>query len=245
MIELNPRTGELFKESELLDDSRVLYYITHSITITEALKESLTLLSIKRMLSRYPSLMRLTDWTNNFMAQASRVESRIGIIRDASKAYAPSEIQYLHMQMRTMTVHHELTGNAIFDDHGFRMEYVDKPHVSVDAGVSLSGYSDEGLQSLSYTPIREVFYLSIKMMNDKVAISRDWANEQRNGLDYSRNHRVEQEVDGCSISLLDMLMSIMMDLNLDDEEDRLSDIEMLQGRIDTQPKEENPENNGQ
>lgn len=268
MIELNPRTGELFKESELLDDSRVLYYITHSITITEALKESFTLLSIKRLLSRYPSLMRLTDWTDNFMAQAARVEPRIGIIRDASKAYAPSEIQYLHLEMRTATAYTELTGHAMFDDGPFRMEYEDKPHMSVNAGVSLSGYSAEGLQSLSYTPIREVFYLPIRMVNDKVVITHtpmkevfylpikvdndevtinhnDWANELCNKLDFTRQQRYEHESEECSISLLDMLMSIMMDLNLDDEDDRLRDIEMLKGRVETLPREENPETDGQ
>lgn len=231
MINFNPRTGELFNDSELLEDGLVLCYITHTLKIVPDTERFFSLLSIKRLLNRYPSLMLLTDWTQSFMAQAASVELRIGIMKAAGQEYKPSEIQYLKLQKRRAARFCELTGHTNFDSNTMFMSYEDVPFTDINIGDSLSGHSHEGDQSLSYTPIREIFYIPIRIENDLNVSTRDYANEARNHIDYSQHEHIETLGLDSTLTVQDVLMAIMMDVNLDDEDDRLDDIEMLQGRL--------------
>ncbi|MDU8350928.1 hypothetical protein RYA05_03350 [Pseudomonas syringae pv. actinidiae] len=233
MIRFNPRTGEFLRDSVSLTDDIVLSYTSNNFKLVDDSEQHFSLLSIKRMFKRYPSLMKLTDWTESFMEQAQNIEARIGILRDSKQPFGPSEIQCLELQRSTRINVSELTAKSVMLDNGFKLTHRDEQHVDANTSESFSGYSQEGQLSLSYTPIREIFYLPIRVLNDHVMITRDYANENRDDMDYSRHQRDEYSLNECSMSIQQMLMAIMMDVNLDDEEDRLDVIEMIKDRLDS------------
>lgn len=233
MIRFNPRTGEFLRDSMSLTDDIVLSYISHKFELVDNSEPSFSLLSVKRMLKRYPSMMKLTDWTESFMAQAERVEPRIGILRDSGKPFGPSEIQYLLLQRGTILNISELTTKSILHDNGFKLTYQDAQDVKANTSESFSGYSLDGHQSLSYTPIKDIFYLPIKILNDHVMTTRDYANAARDDLDYSRHEREEYDLKDCTISIQQMIMAIMMDVNLDEPDDLEDASNMIQERLDS------------
>jgi hypothetical protein len=235
MITFNARTGEVFRDEELVCDDKILEN-THSIfQLAPGTESNFSLLSVKRLLTKYPTLRLLTSWTDSFMAHAEKVPARVGVIRPADQAWGEGEIQYLTLQQYGITSKNELTGHADFDDpeNGFRMVWSDTPSMSVNVGTHFCGHSIAGDQSLSYTPLRDVFYQPIKILNDKYKLELNYATEDRTNIDYERRELHIFMANAHSLSLGDMIMAIMMDLNLDDDEQLEDDLEMLRGRLDS------------
>jgi hypothetical protein len=113
--------------------------------------------------------------------------------------------------------------------------------MSISMGAHFCGHSTEGDQSLSYTPLRDVFYQPIKLLNDKFTLELNYATEDRTTIDYDRRELHTFETSAHSLSLKDMIMAIMMDLNLDDNEQLDADLEMLRGRLDSCSTDEEDE----
>jgi hypothetical protein len=243
MITFNARTGEVFRDEELVCDSKILENTHSTFQLVSGTEGNFSLLSVKRLLTKYPTLKLLTSWTESFMEHAEKVPARIGVIRPADQAWNEGEIQYLTLQQCGITSKNELTGHANFDDpeHGFRMVWTDTPSMSISMGAHFCGHSTEGDQSLSYTPLRDVFYQPIKLLNDKFTLELNYATEDRTTIDYDRRELHTFETSAHSLSLKDMIMAIMMDLNLDDNEQLDADLEMLRGRLDSCSTDEEDE----
>lgn len=242
MITFNARTGEVFRDEELVCDNKILENTHSTFQLAPGTENNFSLLSVKRLLTKYPALRLLTSWTDSFMEHAEKVPARIGVIRPADKTWGEGEIQYLTLQQCGITSKNELTGHANFDDpeNGFRMVWTDTPSMSISVGTHFCGYSTVGNQSLSYTPLRDVFYQPIKLLNDKFTLELNYATDDRINIDYERRELHKFEANTHSLSLGDVIMAIMMDLNLDDDEQLEADLEMLRGRLDscTQDEEE-------
>lgn len=233
MLTFNPRTGDILKDSEVISDNKILYYIDYGLELESGSEKNFSLLSIKRMLKKYPSLKKLTEWSESFMEQAEKVASRIGIIKDCDHEWEDHEIQYLVLEKCFSTEYCDLTACADFDaPDGIGMTYTDVPSLRQRISESLSGFSIAGNQSLSLTPLKDVFYMPIKILNDKKKLFQHFATEDRAGIDYKKSKRLKLESSKSSISIGGMLTAIMMDLCLDDEEDRADRFHMIKELAD-------------
>lgn len=235
MITFNARTGDVFRDEELVCDNRILENTHSTFQFVSGTEGNFSLLSVKRLLTKYPTLRLLTSWTDSFMKHAEKVPARIGVIRPADQVWTEGEIQYLTLQKCGITSKNELTGHANFDDpeHGFRMVWTDTPSMSISVGTHFCGHSTAGNQSLSYTPLRDVFYQPIKLLNDQFTLELNYATDDRTTIDYEKRELHKFEANTHSLSLGDVIMAIMMDLNLDDDEQLESDLDMLRGRLDS------------
>jgi hypothetical protein len=243
MIHFNTKSGEIFKEDRLLTNEDVIKYASETVTLVEGTEDNFSFLSIKRMLNIYPSLMQFTDWTESFMEKAKHIQSRIGVLYDANHAWKPHEIRSLTLQKTTRMNWMEMSLREHFDEerNPIFMSWEDEPSFDCHTSSGLSGVSDDGDQSLSYTPLHQIFYMPIKILNDEGIKDFNYAAEGRTQLDYSKRDRTVYTAKDHSINLIDMLITLMMDINLDPEDELEATLDMLRERNDGSLNQDDPE----
>ncbi len=231
MLILNPLTGQLFdkKENRLVANDEVLMFIRDLFTVNEDLKHRLTLHSFRKMFECYPALMALNGWADDFMAFDYKKLPRFVLLNNAvdsnscDKLFLQRKIDVADSELTFLDVDFiEKSENVINIDgsrtrtFSIKMDYKDQPSIEIDDSTDLFYIKDNEVQSLSFTRLDEIYWKPIEILNAQYSMTKMYANADRSSIGHSEVSDYIQETP--ELKLDSVIHTILMDVNLDDEE---------------------------
>ncbi|MFK4135986.1 hypothetical protein ACI2KR_27430 [Pseudomonas luteola] len=232
MIAINGRTGELFLDGKLVEDSEVLWYLNYQFSVVEQSEEYFCLQTVYRLLKRYPNLAKLNGWSAAFIDKASQIQPKIGLVGKAPLENSEC-LSGLAIGRQCFVEISEMTCVSVDFDNGVKLSFENKPSTKVMEYPSMWGYIDdmENHDSLSYRHLEDLYYLPIRLVNKVTKVTMSYANEARNNLDYARHTQSSFKADVTGLSLHDLIYVVMMELNLEDSDDIDEVVDVIQDRL--------------
>lgn len=212
------KTGYLsFPEVGVIGSHEALYYVNDTLCFTNL--EFFTLVSIKRLLTNYPDLQKLSPQSAKFLEVARAARPVIGVVTHEGSPLKNSRLR----MSNDLTVNHNdhRTLDVIFpDDDGegfpgisFKLapghEIISKQHFQLLRVLS-SGeeYSSE------YTNVLELFHLPIEVMSKTSSLTQEFGNAALNGWDAAKRVRFTSEEVVQDITLHDIACKLFDEIDV-------------------------------
>ena len=249
MLVFSPRFTQVSIDDQVLNDLDVLMHLDDEFAVADGEQHLFNLMSIRRLLLKYPSLQRLNGWSKSLIEQGQRLEMRV--VRDLPAASNTKPYTQLTLQKDLILNRFELTpflketprdnvvdllGNA---STSAGIGFKDIPSVSFSNGVSLFATDGGEDISLSMTRLADIATLPIVLAPATHELIEVFANHDRTQPDYENVRREKTTMPRADICLREVIHAVLMDINLDDEEDYTDEMDYLRRMIRCL----NPDNN--
>lgn len=241
MLVFSPRLTQISINDQVLNDLDVLMHLDYEFTVADGEQHLFNLMSLRRLLIRYPNLQMINGWSKSLIEQGQKLEMRV--VSELSRANKSSPIVQLTLQKVRVLSRSELTPyleevprDNILDLRGHvststRICFKDIPSVDFSDGVYLAGIDGERSLSLSMTRLADIFYTPIALAPATFEQIDTFANQDRTGLDHANVKREKTTLTSHDLCLREVIHALLMDINLDDEDDFNDDMDHLRRMI--------------
>lgn len=210
MLHLNPNTGSISFGNVTLKDAEILSRMSESICLEPGTESNFNLQSIQLLLEKYPTLQQLGKRAHYFLqamlqpAQPSPALDSLALRRYSTVSESELSVVKVHMPL--------VNGQIQIDS-------LPIPSVSLRTGVYFSGRKhgevhDIGLLGI---PVSALKQLPIQIGQDEVLMTKTYAVAGTSEIDDSRTTQQNYLEKNTTISLQEMLMTILIELYLEDE----------------------------
>lgn len=219
MIQFNAKNGLVMHKATVLDNSNILSHITHKVVLEPGTEKDFTLQSLKSLLEQYPILQQLAGRSKRFLEQFEEepnAERFYSIDSMILRRHTYVQINELTLASTEIVRTKQKDKNKGLVNSNFVTTYEAMPSTKVDTGVYLSGKKDDEKDSFSLMgfPISEVKDLPIIIGADEIAVTHDFANAEKNDIDYSQHQREEYLQKDHTITLLELIETILIEVYL-------------------------------
>lgn len=241
MLVFSPRFTQVSIDDQVLTDLDVLLHIDDEFAVADGEQHLFNLMSIRRLLLKYPNLQLLNGWSKSLIEHGQKLE--MTVVRRLPGARNPKSYSQLSLQKHRVLSRSDLTpcltetprGNVL-DLQGqvstsCGIGFKDVPSVDFSDGVYFTGMSGDQSVSLSMTRLADICYAPIVLEPATFEQIDILANESRTGLDYANTRRETTTLPGADICLREVIHAVLMDINLDDEEDFNEEMDHLRRMV--------------
>lgn len=241
MLVFSPRFTQVSINDQVLTDLDVLLHIDDEFTVADGEQHLFNLMSIRRLLLKYPNLQLLNGWSKSLIEHGQKLE--MSVVRDLPGANKPKHYAQLSLQKHSVLSRTEMTPylsatprENVLDLQGQAststgIGFKDVPRVDFYQAVDFSGIGDGESVSLSMTRLADICYAPIVLELATHEVIEITANQSRTELDYANTKREKITMASADICLREVIHAVLMDINLDDEEDFNEEMDHLRRMI--------------
>lgn len=241
MLVYSPRLTQVSIDDHVLTDLDVLLHIDDEFYVADGEQHLFNLMSIRRLLLKYPNLQLLNGWSKSLIEQGQKLE--MTVVRDLPGARKAKPYAQLSLQKHSVLTRFDLTPylsetprDNVLDLQGqistsTGIRFRDVPKVDFSGGVDLSGMDDGQIVGLSMTRLADICYAPIVLEPATHELIDIPANQSRTEPDYANTRREMTTLPSADICLREVIHAVLMDINLDDEEDFREEMDHLRRMV--------------
>ncbi|WP_408602227.1 hypothetical protein [Pseudomonas sp. PLMAX] len=241
MLVFSPRFTQVSIDDQVLTDLDVLLHIDDEFTVADGEQHLFNLMSIRRLLLKYPNLQLLNGWSKSLIEHGQKLE--MAVVRDLPGTRKSKQYAQLSLQKHSVLSRFELTPylsvtprENVLDlqgqvSTGTGIRFKDVSKVDFYQAVDFSGMGDGESVSLSMTRLADICYAPIVLELATHEVIEITANQSRTELDYANTKRETITMASTDICLREVIHAVLMDINLDDEEDFNEEMDHLRRMI--------------
>ena len=241
MLVFSPRFTQVSIDDQVLTDLDVLLHIDDEFTVVDGEQHLFNLMSIRRLLLKYPNLQLLNGWSKSLIEHGQKIE--MSIVRELPGANKSKQFAQLSLQKHSVLSRFELTPHLsvtprenVLDLQGqvstrACIRFKDVSKVEFYQAVDFSGMGDGETMSLSMTRLADICYAPIVLALATHEVIEITANESRTALDYENTKRETITMASADICLREVIHAVLMDINLDDEDDYNEEVDHLRRMV--------------
>lgn len=241
MLVFNPRSTQVSIDGQVLNDLDVLLHLDDEFTVADGEQHLFNLMSVRRLLLRYPSLQLINGWSKSLIEQGQHLEMRV--VRDLPAASSAKPYTQLLLQKHRVLNRFELTPfmsetprENVVDVQGHAstsmgIAFKDVPSVDFSDGVDFCGMDGDKAISLSMARLADIGTLPIVLAPATYEQIDVFANNNRTRPDYANVRREKTTLASPDLCLREVIHAVLMSINLDDEEDYTDELTRLRRMV--------------
>lgn len=241
MLVFNPRSTQVSIDDQVLNDLDVLLHLDDEFTVADGEQHLFNLMSVRRLLLRYPSLQLINGWSKSLIEQGQHLEMRV--VRDLPAASSAKPYTQLLLQKHRVLNRFELTPfmsetprENVVDLQGHAsasmgIAFKDVPSVDFSDGVDFCGMDGDKAISLSMARLADIGTLPIVLAPATYEQIDVFANHNRTRPDYANVRREKTTLASPDLCLREVIHAVLMSINLDDEEDYTDELTHLRRMV--------------